>query len=342
MRHYNLVMIGFGNVGKAFAKLLLRKKDQIAEQYQITTSVTAIATANHGAAIDLNGIDLEEAIRLIDGGKVITPLSKEPPPMDGLDCIRRSHAEVLLENTPVNYETGQPAVDFIRAALGIGMHAVTANKGPIVHAYRELTRLADAQGVKFLFESSVMDGAPIFSLFRSALPTANLLRFQGVLNSTTNVILTAMERGRSFKQAVAYTQSIGIAETNPSGDIDGWDASVKVAALITVLMNIPFKPQAVDRQGIRGITTQDIADARAQGKRWKLVCTAERTETGVSAKVVPQMISPESPLYLVDGTTSIVQFETDVLGKLSIIEENPGLHTTAYGLLSDYLNAVRT
>jgi homoserine dehydrogenase len=163
-----------------------------------------------------------------------------------------------------------------------------------------------------------------------------------VLNSTTNLILTRMEGGESFDSAVAYAQAVGVAETDPSGDVDGWDAAVKVAALVTVLMEIPLKPAQVQRQGIRMVTPEAIQEAREQGKRWKLVCQASRTGEDVEARVAPEMVTPESPLFLVNGTTSIVQFETDVLGLLSVIEENPGPETTAYGLLADFVNAVRS
>ncbi len=150
-----------------------------------------------------------------------------------------------------------------------------------------------------------------------------------------------MEAGETFEQAVAHAQSIGIAETDPSGDVDGWDAAIKVAALVTVLMGLPLKPGDVARQGIREITPEAIAEARAQGKRWKLVCTAARTDGGVEAQVGPEMVGADSPLYGVDGTTSIIQLETDVLGLLSVIEANPSPDTTAYGLLADFINAVR-
>ena len=221
------------------------------------------------------------------------------------------------------------------------MHAVTANKGPIVHAYHELTALAARHGVHFYHESTVMDGAPIFSLFRGALPAAQLKSFRGILNSTTNLILGRMENGASFDEAVQYAQEIGIAETDPSGDVDGWDAAIKVSALATVLMDVPLKPGQVDRTGIGGLTSGDIAQAQAAGKRWKLTCSATRTDSGVTARVAPELIGPESPLFGVSGTSSIVQFETDVLGQLSVVEDNPGPHTTAYGLLADFVNAVR-
>lgn len=164
---------------------------------------------------------------------------------------------------------------------------------------------------------------------------------RGVLNSTTNLILTRMESGETFDEAVSYAQSIGIAETDPSGDVDGWDAAIKVAGLVTVLMGVPIKPQDIPREGIRGIGPAEIAQAQAEGKRWKLVCSATREAGGVSAAVFPEKIGRESPLFAVSGTTSIVQFETDVLGTLSVVEENPGPDTTAYGLFADLINAVR-
>ncbi len=341
MPHYNLALLGFGNVGRALARLLLQKQDRLLSSYNLTFTVTGIATGRHGTAIDLDGLDLDRALKVVAAGGSLDVFSGQTPLAGVDDFIRRCGADVLFENTPVNYENGQPAVDHIKTALELGMHAITANKGPVVHAYRQLTNLSLARGVKFYFESSVMDGAPIFSLYRETLPGADLKALRGVLNSTTNLILTRMESGESFDQALAYAQSIGIAETDPSGDIDGWDAAVKVAALVTVMMGVPLKPQDVDRQGIRGLTDQDLDRARNEKKRWKLVCSASRNADGIEARVAPEMVASDSPLYGVSGTTSIVQFETDVLGRLSVIEENPGPDTTAYGLFADFLNAVR-
>jgi homoserine dehydrogenase len=342
MPHYKLALLGFGNVGQALASLLNQKEAEIRSRYDITFSITGIATGRHGAAADPQGLDLNRALLLMEAGGSLNELSTQSAPKDALDFIRRIEADVLFENTPVDYKKGQPAVDHLQLALQLGMHAVTANKGPVVHAYEQLTRLASSKGRKFYFESAVMDGAPVFSMFRETLPGAQLLSFRGILNSTTNLILTRMEAGEEFEQAVAYAQEIGIAETDPSGDIDGWDAAVKVAALVTVLMGIPTIPIDVVRTGIRAITSRDVNRASDQGKRWKLVCSAVRDGAQVQAQVAPQMVSPDSPLFQVDGTTSIVQFETDVLGSLSLIETDPGPQTTAYGLLADFLNAVRS
>ena len=342
MAHYKMALLGFGNVGQALARLLLGKEAELKSQRGISFSVTGIATGRHGAALDPKGLDLERCLGVMNSGVSLDGLGQGEKPADALDFIRRCGAEVLFENTPVNYETGQPAIDHLRAALETGMHAITANKGPVVHAYQQLSQLATSKERNFYFESTVMDGAPIFSLFRGSLPAAQLKAFRGILNSTTNLILTRMEVGDSLDEAITYAQSVGIAETDPSGDVDGWDAAVKVAALVTVLMGIPLTPYQVDREGIRAISIDDIARATDDGKRWKLVCSARRDGDGVHARVAPEMVPPSSPLFNIEGTTSIVEFETDVLGLLSVIETDPGPDTTAYGLLADFLNAVAT
>ena len=150
-----------------------------------------------------------------------------------------------------------------------------------------------------------------------------------------------MENGETLDQAIAYAQSVGLAETDPSADVDGWDAAIKVAALVNVLMDVPFTPQLVHRSGIRQINSQMIAEAKSHGKRWKLVCSAERQGDLALGRVSPELITPDSPLYNVEGSSSIVDFHTDTLSSLSIIEGNPGPETTAYGLLADFINAVR-
>ncbi len=181
---------------------------------------------------------------------------------------------------------GQPAVDHIRAALEHGAHAITANKGPIVHAYRELRDLAAQQGKRFLFESTVMDGVPIFSLF-DQMPAIHLQGFHGILNSTTNVILSEMEQGLSFDEALKKAQSLGVAETDATHDIDGWDATVKTAALVTVLMDIPVRLEEIQREGIRDLTMQAVRNAKRDGWPFKLVCRVQREGNGIKARVAP-------------------------------------------------------
>ncbi len=337
---YRLAFLGFGNVGRALAHLLEEKRETLREAYDIDFIVTGIATGSHGMVVNAEGLDAVAAADLVRRGGALTDVPGGHPSR-ALDFIQQVPADVLFENTPVNHATGEPAVTHIRAALQRKMHVATANKGPVVHAWHDLKALAAENGVQFFHESTVMDGAPIFSLFRSAVPAARLQAFHGVLNSTTNLILTRMESGESFDDAVRYAQEIGLAETDPSGDVDGWDAAIKVAALVTVLMDTPFTPQQVARQGIRGITPQMVAEGLAAGYRYKLVCRAAWTAEGVHAQVRPEKVPQNSPMYPIEGSTSILTFQTDVLGDMTLIEEDPGPHTTAYGLLADFINAVR-
>ena len=345
--HYKLAFIGFGNVARSLARLLMRKQSALERDYGITFSVTGIATGRHGCAVNPNGIDLNEALALVESGQSISSITNYHLPIpDSLSVIQHSAADFMFENSPVNYETGQPAIAHARAALEAGMHVSTANKGTVVHGYRELTALAESKGKVFRFESTVLGGTPLFATFREAFPAAELQSFKGIINATTNLILSRMEEGETFDQAVKYCQSIGIAETDPSGDVDGWDASIKVAALATVLMNTPLKPQQVDRTGIRGITPEMVKQAKAEGKRWKLVATAERDGDAVRARVAPELVESASPLYGMMGSSTGLTFRTDVLPDYSVsVSERPGMKggpdETAYGLFADFINAVK-
>ena len=336
MREIPIAFIGFGNVGKALAELFELKKAELEEKYHVKVRITGVYTYRHGTAVKQSGLITSQLLTENEFSHLSETKVRDPD-----QFIVTSNAEVLFENSPVNYQDGQPALDYIHSGLSKGKHVITANKGPVVHGYRELSEIARQKNVKFYFESTVMDGAPIFSLFRESLFGANLIGFRGILNSTTNMILKQMEEGASFDEAVAYCQKIGIAETDPSGDIDGWDAAVKVAALCTVLMDTPIKPVEIDREGIRKIDANTIGKAREKGFRWKLICSAIKTPEGVMTKVAPEMVGSDSPFYGVNGTSSMVQFETDVLGLLSIIEANPGPRTTAYGLFADFLQTLR-
>ncbi len=338
MKELRLVLIGFGNVGKALARLLQNKSEFLEAEYELKWKICGIATGRHGMAINPNGLDVDRAIALLEAGQSMDTLSTVEKPKDMLSFIQACPGDVLFENSPVNHHTGEPAISHLRTALEMGMHAVTANKGPVVHGYHELTNLAEQKGLQFRFESTVMDGAPIFSLHRLTLPGAELKGFTGILNSCTNLLLERMENGETLEEAVAYGASIGITETDPSADIDGWDASIKVAALATVLMGISLKPQEVDREGIRSVTPQMMTDARQAGERWKLVCRAKLVGSSIQATVRPERVSSASPLFSVHGTSSFVIFETDVLPGLGILESEPGPQTTAFGLLADLLN----
>lgn len=335
MRHYNLVLLGFGNVGRALGRLLERKRAEIRDRYGATYTITGIASRRLGWLVAADGVDVEAAI-----GGALKGSAWDQGTLAG--WLTATRADVVFENTSMDPQTGQPAIGYLETALTHGAHAVTANKGPVVHAHQALSVLAARQGKRFLFEAAVMGGAPIFSLFREALPGAQLKRFQGILNSTTNLILAEMEAGKSYEDAVRKAQDVGVAETDPSNDVDGWDAAVKVAALATVLMGVKTSPQAVAPTGIRALTGDQVRAARSAGRPYKLICSGEKLPDGsVRTSVAPRQVEANDPLAYVNGTTSMVTFELDTLYALSVSEKDGDAVTTAYGPLADFLTIVR-
>jgi homoserine dehydrogenase len=336
-----LAILGFGIVGREFVRLLRRKSGELAREYGLTWRVTGLATRRLGMACDPARLDLDVALAAVEAGQRLDALHRGPPLRDAFDFITECGADVLFETTLLNAQDGQPAIDHVRTALRAGMHVITANKGPVAFAYHELRGLAQGQGRAFLFESTVMDGAPIFSLARDALLGANVLGFRGILNSTTNFILTQMETGASFDAAVRQAQAIGIAEADPSLDVDGWDAATKTAVLATVLMGAEVTPPQVDRTGIRDVTPEQLQGALAANRRVKLVCHAEHWDGRVVARVAPEEVSADDPLAAARGTSSVLSLYTDTLKQLTIVEHDPGPAQTAYGLLRDLLAVVR-
>jgi len=310
-------------------QLLKIREHELRDRYKISFRITGIASRRLGWIADPAGLNVEQP----------------PSPASGNSdqnvrtWLKAAQAHILFEATSLNVQSGQPAVDHIRAALTHGAHAITANKGPIVHAYRELRDLAAARNKRFLFESTVMDGVPIFSLFHQ-LPVIHLQGFHGILNSTTNVILSEMENGLSFNESLKKAQSLGIAETDATHDIDGWDAAVKTAALITVLMDVPIRLEEINREGIRALSAETVRAARKEARPYKLICRAKKTEKGITATVRPEQIPLTDPMSQIAGTSSYIYFETDIFPGLAITEENPGLYATAYGMLADFVRAV--
>lgn len=337
MKIHSLGLVGFGNVNRSLVELLQQKTSQLRERHGIEWRITGVGSRRLGWWANPGGFDpigladslTSEAVAALDGQKC----------SDYSNWLDASNPDSIFEATSLNVESGQPATDYIRQALEHGAHAITANKGPVVHAYRELRDLASRCGKQFLFESTVMDGIPIFSLFRSTLPAIEVKGFRGILNSTTNVILTGMEKGLTFDESLREAQAFGVAETDASHDIDGWDAAVKVAALVNVIMDIPLLPRDVQRRGIRELTAEGVRTARFSGAPYKLVCRAALTPAGVLASVGPEQVPLSDALALVEGTSSIVRFDTDIFPGLTITEENPGLYATAYGMLADFIRA---
>ncbi|MEK6279133.1 MAG: homoserine dehydrogenase [Acidobacteriota bacterium] len=340
MKQYNLCFLGFGQVGRALARLLVSKSAELKEAHGIEWRVTGVASRRIGWLASSDGFDV--AALLASGAGIDNDLGKSASANGVNEWLRAAKPDALFETTSLAPETGQPAIDYLRSTLQAGAHAITANKGAIVFGYDELNRLAREKGKSLLFESTVLDSAPVFSLFRECLPAVKLRGFSGAFSSTTNVIIETMEAGRSFNEGVKTAQDLGVTETDPSHDIDGWDSTVKICALANVLMRIPLKPGDVNREGIRELTPNQVQSARADGKPFKLVARAKLAEKGrLVATVRPEQVSISEPLGNVRGTSLAIHFELDMMPGLTVTSHRPNLQSTAYGLLADFINAVR-
>jgi len=310
-----IALIGYGNVGRAFAHLLKRQS----RTYPFR--IVAIHTARHGTAYN-------------DVGLPADPPFGEPA-ASVTEFLDRAKPEVVVEITTLNPATGEPALSHIRAAFARGCHVITANKGPIAHAYASLRDQAKKAGVQFRFESTVMDGAPVFNMVRKTLPGVKLLGFTGILNSTSKVVIAAMREGKSLQDGIEVARRLGITEADASYDIDGWDAAAKSALLANVLMDARITPQDVDRRGIGRLTPERILELAESRKTVCLVSRARITASGVRVRVRGEVLDETDLLASVEGTSNLLLFHTDLMGTVGTLVIKSGVEQTAYGLFSD-------
>jgi homoserine dehydrogenase len=333
----DLLLVGFGNVGKRFAQLLDERRERLLRDHGLAARIVGIASGHHGGVFNPAGVDVNAALTADQLG----------PVRDGQALIAQAAAArptnplVMVETSPLAIRDARPALDHVRAALVSRMHVITANKGPVAFAYRELRDLATQSRVHFLFEGAVMDGIPIFNLVRETLPATEVRGFRGVINSTTNYIITMLEDGGEFGPALAEMQRQGIAEADASLDVDGWDAAAKAAALANVLMDARITPANVDRTGISELTGAAVRDAVSRGRRIRLVASARRDNGRVTTRVAPEELGAEDPLGLLRGMSNALFVEIDLLGRVGITQLDGGLTQTAYALLSDLVTIAR-
>ena len=312
-----LALLGYGKVARAVARLAKRQRGLH------SFPITGIQT-RHGMAIGVRGLPLDPAFG--------------PPPPSVEEFLDRAAAQVLVELTPHNPVTGEPAISHIRAAFARGLHVVTANKGPIAHAFSELRDTAGRRGVEFRFESAVMGGAPVFNLFRHNFPGVKVLGFTGVLNSTSNLVIEAMERGGSFDEGLAEARSLGIAVGDASYDTEGWDSAAKTAVIANVLMDARVTPQMIPTKGITRLTPERVRELAAQGKTVRIVSRAR----GSSLRVRAEVIDKTDILASVKGVSNLILFDTDLMGRTGTISIEPTVDQTAYGVWSDLMDIVRS
>ncbi len=333
-----LLLLGFGTVGQGLAELLIDKETELQKAYGLEIQVVGISDMLKGSVHDPKGIDLRAALDLAKAGKMISEL---PGAFDGdaLAMIAQCDADMMVEATYTDIKTGEPATSHIRTALEKGMHVTTTNKGPTALYFQELNDLAGSKGVKFLYEGTVMSGSPMLNLARETLAACTISEVKGILNGTTNYILTRMEEGMGYEDALKKAQELGYAEAVPDADVLGWDALAKVTIIANAMFGVKAKPDDFPCKGITEITSEAITDAKSRGKRYKLIGKVWQEGNSVKASVAPEEVDLSHPLAGVMGGTNAITFTTDILGDVTIVGPGAGRAETGYSALIDIIHA---
>ena len=333
-----LLLIGFGTVGQGLAELLIEKEKVLLDQYGLKSQVIGISDMLKGSVYNADGIDLPKALETAKSGD---KLSRLPDKYEGdaLSMIAAADADMMVEATYTDIKTAEPATSHIRAALDKGMHVTTTNKGPTALYFHELSKLAKDKGVKFLYEGTVMSGTPLLNLIRETLAGSSISEMKGILNGTTNYILSEMEKGRAYGDVLKKAQELGYAEAVPDADVLGWDALAKVTILANAVFGARCKPDDFPCQGITDITVDAIADAKSRGKRFKLIGRVWREGGQVKGSVAPEEVDMTHPLAGVMGATNAVTISTDTLGDVTIVGPGAGRTETGYSALIDIIHA---
>lgn len=339
---YRIGLIGCGTVGQGLLEILDKKKEYLRDAFGFEAKIVAISDKLKGTLLVPDGIDIPAVLGVLGRGGNLSGYPKAKPgqagPLDPLDMIEKTDADIIAELTYTNIETGEPATSYIKKALRSGKNVVTSNKGPAALHYRELQDLARKNGLQFRIEGTVMSGTPVFHLAESGLPGNDIREVKGILNGTTNFILTKMEtEGMDYADALKLAQKLGYAEADPTADVEGFDALAKIVILSNVLMGGSLKTTDVPRKGISAIGKADVAAAKKEGYRFKLIAQAKKEAGRVVASVSPQKLPLSDPLAGVMGAHNALSFDTDLMGKVTIQGAGAGKTETGFSILSDLL-----
>lgn len=338
MKEYKLAIIGFGNVGQGFAQILAERGSMIERSFGARFTITAVCDTLKGSLADPNGISPAALLEAVKRSDKIDGLSAPVHGWDALKTIQESGAHAVIETSYTDLKTGQPAIAHIETALMSGKHAVTSNKGPAALRYAGLQKLARQNGVFFGVEGTVMSGTPAVRLGLDYLKAAGIRRIQGILNGTTNYILTQMNKGASYSAALEEAHELGYAEADPTADVEGYDAAGKVVILANLLLDAEIGMQDIDRHGITALKLEDIRAAQAAGECWKLIGSVEEGGGKISASVRPTRMPLTHPLASVCEATNAVTYTTDLLGDVTLIGAGAGRLETGYAILADLLS----
>ncbi len=343
---YKIGLIGCGTVGQGFLNILRAKSAYLREKFDFEAIVVAISDKLKGSLLIPKGIDLDRLLHLLDKGQKIDDYlereANEAEEMEPLKMIEKSGADIIAELTYTDIKTAEPATSYIKKALQTAKHVVTSNKGPVALYYQDLKKIAESNNRFFKFEGTVMSGTPVFNLFENALAGNEINEIRGILNGTTNFILSKMEEeDMGYEDALRLAQKLGYAEADPTADVEGYDALAKIVILSNVLLEANVKPSDVKREGISTISRENVKEALASGKRYKLIASAKKEEGQIKASVSPQQLPLSDPLAGIMGANNALTFDLDLLGEITIQGPGAGKIETGYSILTDMLSIHR-
>ncbi|KQO17923.1 homoserine dehydrogenase [Paenibacillus sp. Leaf72] len=339
-----IALLGFGVVGQGLAEILEEKSKALHSDTGFQAKIVAISDMMKGSLYHPDGLNIVEALRAVKETGRLDAYPEEPGLNRGWDSfktIQETNADTIVELTFTDVKTGQPAIDHCRAAFKCKKNVVMSNKGPVALAYQELSELARRNGVRWGYEGTVMSGTPALRMPITALSGNRINEIKGILNGTTNYMLTRMEEGMSYADALAEAQGLGYAEADPTSDVEGYDAQYKITILSNIVMNVPLEREDVACEGISKLTREDMERAKQEGKRWKLIARCWRDGEEVIAKVGPEAIPLSDPLAGVGGALNAVTYDCDLAGPITLMGAGAGRKETGFSILIDLINIHR-
>ena len=339
---YKIGLIGCGTVGQGFLEILLQKEKLLKEEFDFEAKIVAVSDKLKGSLLLPEGVDIVKLLSLLEQGENIGAYlegkSNEAEKMDALQVIEQCDADIIAELTYTDIQTAEPATSHVKKALQTGKHVVTSNKGPAALFYNELKTLAEENNRLFKIEGTVMSGTPVFNLCENAFAGNEIKEIKGILNGTTNFILSKMEEeGMDYEDALQLAQKLGYAEADPTADVEGYDALAKIVILSNVLLGGNIKPSDAAREGITALSKDKILEAKKEGFRYKLIASTRKENGRIVASVSPQKLPLSDPLSGIMGANNALSFDLDLLGKVTIQGPGAGKTETGYSILVDIL-----
>lgn len=333
----NIGIIGLGTVSRGFLEILEQKTDWITQKFGNDIKVVAVKDIARGNMYNPQGININELLKKLNNGEKISDASlKDEDSLSKIDIV-----DLIVEATYSDYTTGDPAYTFIKDALTNGKHAVTTNKGPVALHFTELNKLANDNRVILRYEGTVLSGTPTFSLIEECLAGDDIISIRGILNGTSNYILSRMTKGDSFEKALSVAREKGYAEADPTNDVKGYDARGKVAILSHKVFGIDLGLDNIPTRGIDTISIEEFDAAKKEGKNIRLIGSLTKMGKTIKARVQPEVLDNEDALANIDGVTNAIEISTTYLGKLIVTGPGAGKHETGYSVFSDVLSILK-